>query len=75
MIDWIPMKDRLPEPGRSYLILAYRCGPVADVAFYEGIKPGGEHWWILSDVTLDHHLISYWAELDYPEENEDVLRV
>lgn len=71
MTNWVPMKDRLPEPGRSYLILIYWVGsgmPVADVAFYEGVRPGGEHWWILSDVTLDHSLISYWAEIVYPEE-------
>lgn len=70
MIDWIPMTRRLPEPGRSYLVLNYFLGsamPVADVAFYEGVRPGGEHWWVLSDVSLSHHGIEYWAEIDYPE--------
>jgi len=64
---WVKLSKRLPEPGRSYLVLTYLgTMGVADVAFYEGIRPGGEHWWILSDVVLDPKAIEYWAEIIYP---------
>lgn len=67
---WTKFSKEYPEPGRSYLVMIEGPGYIADVAFYEGRRPSGEHWWIMGDITLSDRIMTHWAEIDYPEEDE-----
>lgn len=61
---WSRITKYLPIPGRSYLIYAdYKGVTTYDVAFYQGVKPNGEHWWILSNTSIDHKCIVSWMPI------------
>lgn len=64
---WMSMR-RKPEAGRSYLICARFAGMrICDVAFYNGTRPDGSHWWTLGNVEIAHAAIDHYAELLPPE--------
>ena len=48
------------------MIFIDMAGGIVDVAFYEGTRPNGDHWWILADVELNDVLITHWAIINYP---------
>jgi len=64
-IDWIPIKDRLPEEDGKYLIHAPSADkekPFITVAWYEPDLPG---WSMLPECWLK--AITHWAALDPPK--------
>jgi hypothetical protein len=64
MIVWTPIRTT-PTPGRSYLIAANYGGvETHDVAFYNGKRPDGSHWWTLGDVEIDQKCIIAWAVIE-----------
>ena len=64
---WISIRRR-PEPGRSYLICANFGGvQTCDVAFYNGTRADGSHWWTLGNIEIPQTAIDYYAELSLPE--------
>lgn len=69
-MNWVKLTKAYPEPGRSYLVLIDGPGFIADVAFYEGRRPNGDHWWIHGDINLADRIILQWAEIEYPEDDD-----
>jgi len=68
--QWIPI-HRAPKPGRDYLIAAKYGGiPTFDVAFYNGLRRDGSHWWTLGNIEIDPSTIEYYALINYPEKWE-----
>ncbi|MFB9983120.1 hypothetical protein ACFSOZ_19080 [Mesorhizobium newzealandense] len=60
---WTPMRSR-PEPGRSYLICGTYGGmQTCDVAFYNGTRADGSHWWMLGNVEIAPAAIDRYAEI------------
>lgn len=65
---WIKISKQ-PTAGRSYLIHASYDGiETQDVAFYNGRRPDGSHWWTLGKIEIEQSCILLWAELYIPEE-------
>ncbi|WP_208249021.1 hypothetical protein WGT02_03790 [Rhizobium sp. T1470] len=63
---WQPIRDR-PQPGRSYLICASFGGiQTCDVAFYNGTRADGSHWWTLGNIEIAHAAIDHYAEIRRP---------
>lgn len=70
MTTWIRMTTRQPEIGRSYLIAATYGGiETFDVAFYNGRRKDGSHWWTMTDVEIPDVAIDFWTEIDPPHES------
>lgn len=60
-----------PVGRRSYLILANYDGiETCDVAFFEGRRPDGSLWWVLGNVEIAHSCIRMYAEINWPQEQE-----
>lgn len=60
---WTPIRTA-PAPGRSYLISASYGGiETCDVAFYNGTRADGSHWWTLGNVEIAHAAIDHYAEI------------
>ena len=67
-IDWIPIKDRLPEEDGKYLIHAPSADkekPLIALAWYD---PKGFGWSGIVAVWLKN--ITHWAAVDPPKEVE-----
>lgn len=69
-MQWNKFTKSYPDPGRSYLVLIEGPGHIADVAFYEGRRPNGDHWWIMGNINLSDRIMTHWAEIEYPEDDE-----
>lgn len=69
---WIASKDRWPAEGRSYLVRTVAAGPVYDVAFYNGVQPGGLRQWLMTDCELNAAMITHWAMLYDPDDDAQV---
>lgn len=67
---WVKSTVRWPDPGRSYLVRTIAAGPVYDVAFYNGILPGGQRSWVMTDCELNSERITHWAELPADPEQD-----
>lgn len=62
---WTRVDAKQPEPGRSFLIAATYGGIEAfDVAFYNGRRPDGSHWWTLTDIDIDARCIDFYAAIN-----------
>jgi len=69
-IVWTKISKRVPEAGQSYLVLSdMGIGLTPDVAFYNGKQSDGNHWWTLTDVSIDPRMIKYWSEINIPIDN------
>lgn len=67
---WTTTVKRVPKPGASYLIRTAMVGPVYDVAYYNGRRPDGAHWWTLGNVDIDPRAITHWATITDPDEDQ-----
>lgn len=62
--EWIPLKKAtIPTCGRSYLIRREMVEPVHDIAFYNGLKKDGSHWWTLGNIEIDSENITHYAHI------------
>lgn len=62
--EWRRLDTHTPPPGHAYLISADYSGiETFDVAFYNGKRPDGAHWWTLGNVAIDAKCISHYAEI------------
>ena len=53
-----------PIPRRSYLVKTKSVGYVYDVAFFEGIRPDGQQWWLgFTGCQLSPDSIMGWAAI------------
>ena len=64
--DWIEMKLASPLPGHSYLVASEVVGPVMDVAFFTGARPGGGLWWTMTNAEFPSTAITHFAALVGP---------
>jgi hypothetical protein len=64
--DWIETKKASPIPGRPYLVASRQVGTVMDVAFFEGPRPSGGLWWIMSNAEFPSSAVTHWAPLNEP---------
>lgn len=65
-MSFVQLMKEVPKPGRSYLIRTEAVGPVYDVAFYNGLRKDGSHWWTLTNIEIDARSITHWAEINEP---------
>lgn len=64
---WISIAEQ-PRAGCSYLIAASFGGAQTfDVAFYNGRRKDGSHWWTLGNAEIDQATIDYYAEIEIPK--------
>ena len=63
MSEWISVKDRLPSPVDSVLIVT-RSGGVG-----EGFHEKGKWWWITEDEVYVE--VTHWMPLPEPPREED----
>jgi hypothetical protein len=66
-ITWVKLTQALPVPDVSVLIVTDGVGPTYDAAVYRGRDAGGEHRWIVTDVSIEHSSIMAWAYIPEPE--------
>jgi hypothetical protein len=55
-----------PKPG-TYLVSANYGGIATyDVAYYNGRRKDGSHWWTMADIEIDQKTIEFYAEIISP---------
>lgn len=65
---WTNLKKAQPASGRSYLIAAdYNGVETFDVAYYNGLRADGFHWWTLANVEIDQRCITHFSEISEPD--------
>ena len=64
--EWIPVKDRLPEPGKQVLI--YSRYDFCESAFYIGVPGKWRVTW--NHEMLDADSVTHWLPLPQPSKGE-----
>lgn len=64
VITWVPVSERLPEDGRTKLII---CGPYIVTAWW---NPKLDAWTYGSQIWDAKH-VTHWAELPTPPASEE----
>ena len=64
--DWIATKVASPVPGKPYLVASKAVGVVMDVAFFEGPRPSGDLWWIMTNAEFPSTAVTHFAALIEP---------
>ena len=69
MMDWISVKDRLPEESGPYLcyMADYPFGPICMIVNYK--KDKSAFWWFADNVKAP--FITHWMPLPEPPEEDD----
>ncbi len=62
--NWISTKVASPMPKRTYLVASQQVGEVQDVAFFEGPRPAGGLWWIMTNTEFPSVSITHFAALN-----------
>lgn len=69
MFEWQPVAKPPPQHV-SLLVRLELVGPVYDVAVFAGVQPDGERRWIMADIRLDQRLITHWARILEPDDEQ-----
>lgn len=65
-VRWLDIKKYSPEKNELYLVQAdYNGLQTFDVAYYEGTRPEGGHWWIMSNIDIPQECIKAFARINY----------
>ena len=62
--EWLSLKIASPVPRRAYLVASESIGSVLDVAFFEGPRPSGGLWWIMTNVEFSSSAVTHFAPLN-----------
>ena len=62
--EWLSTRIASPMPRRPYLVASQVIGEVMDVAFFEGPRPSGGLWWVMTNTEFPSTAITHFAALN-----------